>query len=46
DPAYNSSKVPWHDLYYKENYPKLQQVKARWDPKNVFRHSQSIELPG
>lgn len=45
DPAFNSSEVPWHGLYYKDNYLRLQQVKARWDPKNIFRHSQSIELP-
>jgi FAD binding domain-containing protein/berberine-like enzyme len=45
DPAYNSSAVAWHDLYYKGNYPRLQKVKAKWDPKNVFRHRQSVELP-
>ncbi len=36
----------WQYLYYKDNYPKLQQVKQRWDPLNVFNHQQSIELPG
>lgn len=35
----------WQWLYYKDNYPALQQVKARWDPGNVFSHAQSIELP-
>ena len=35
----------WQFLYYKENYDQLQQVKARWDPLNVFNHVQSIELP-
>lgn len=45
DPAWNTSGVPWHELYYKENYPKLQKVKAAWDPRNVFRHALSIELP-
>jgi hypothetical protein len=43
DPALNSSGVPWHTLYYKENYPRLQRIKARWDPRNVFRHPLSIE---
>jgi FAD/FMN-containing dehydrogenase len=42
DPEWNSSGVPWHTLYYKNNYPKLQRVKARWDPLNVFHHALSI----
>lgn len=45
DPTYNSSGVPWHYLYYKDNYPRLQRAKATWDPQNIFRHTQSIELP-
>jgi hypothetical protein len=43
DPAYNKSGVPWHDLYYLGNYPRLQQIKAKWDPRNVFRHKLSID---
>ncbi|MBX9397129.1 FAD-binding protein [Streptomyces sp. TRM72054] len=45
DPAYNTSSVPWHDLYWKQNYKRLQQVKRTWDPGNVFRHKQSVRLP-
>ncbi len=45
DPALNTSGVPWHTLYYGENYPRLQRVKARWDPRDVFRHPLSIR-PG
>lgn len=44
DPALNMSGVPWHTLYYKDNYPRLQRVKARWDPRNVFRHALSIRV--
>ncbi|MER7890102.1 BBE domain-containing protein [Micromonospora sp. NPDC094482] len=33
---------PWPDLYYGPNYRRLRQVKARWDPRNVFRHELSV----
>jgi len=42
DPALNTSGVPWHTLYYQANYPRLQRVKARWDPLNVFHHALSV----
>jgi aclacinomycin oxidase len=42
DPALNTSGVPWHTLYYKSSYPRLQRIKARWDPQDVFRHALSI----
>ncbi len=45
DPKLNTSDVPWHRLYYKDNYARLQKVKAKYDPKNVFRHRQSVRLP-
>ncbi|MFF4353085.1 FAD-binding oxidoreductase [Streptomyces sp. NPDC001530] len=45
DPVWNASGVPWFTLYWKANYTRLQQVKARWDPTDFFRHSQSIRLP-
>jgi hypothetical protein len=45
DPSHNASGVPWHDLYWKDNYPRLQRAKQRWDPADVFRHAQSVRLP-
>ncbi len=46
DPVWNTSGVPWHALYYGDNYTRLQLVKARWDPCNVFHHALSVRLPG
>ncbi|RJO70958.1 FAD-binding protein [Nocardia panacis] len=45
DPDLADSTTPWHEFYYRDNYPRLQQVKAEWDPKNRFRHNLSITLP-
>jgi len=42
DPSWNRSGVPWHTLYYQANYPRLQRIKAQWDPLNVFRHALSV----
>jgi hypothetical protein len=36
----------WSDLYYKQNYPRLQQAKATWDRNNIFNHAQSIQPAG
>lgn len=45
DPSLNTSGVPWSTLYYRENYPRLQRIKARWDPRDLFRHALSIRAP-
>lgn len=45
DPAWNTSDDPWWRLYYKDAYPRLQRAKLRWDPHDIFRHQQSVQLP-
>ncbi|TMQ94560.1 FAD-binding oxidoreductase [Actinomadura soli] len=45
DPRWNTSTVPWSELYYGRHYGKLQDVKLRWDPLDIFRHRQSVQLP-
>ncbi|HTV00051.1 MAG TPA: FAD-dependent oxidoreductase [Luteitalea sp.] len=42
DPAWNRSGVPWSAIYFHDNYHRLQQVKVRWDPLDVFHHALSI----
>jgi aclacinomycin oxidase len=46
DPTLNTSGIPWHALYYQANYPRLQRVKARWDPLDVFHHALSVRAGG
>ncbi|MBB2147650.1 FAD-binding oxidoreductase [Pedobacter gandavensis] len=43
DLEWNKSGIPWHTLYYKGNYPRLQQLKTKWDPLNIFHHALSIQ---
>lgn len=45
DPAQNTSGIPWYTLYYKDNYPRLQEIKRRYDPRNEFRHTLAIKPP-
>jgi FAD/FMN-containing dehydrogenase len=42
DPAWNTSDCPWYTMYYHGNYPRLQEIKQRWDPHDVFHHTLSI----
>jgi hypothetical protein len=42
DPTINTSGIPWERLYFKDNYPRLQEIKRRYDPRNVFHHRLSV----
>lgn len=46
DPVLNQSGVAWHELYFKSNYARLQQVKDQWDPRGVFSHALSVRPSG
>jgi FAD/FMN-containing dehydrogenase len=35
----------WAAAYHGSNYPRLQQVKARYDPTDLFHHPQTVRLP-
>ena len=45
DPNWNKTGIPWYVFYYHHNYPRLQKIKATWDPLNIFHHSLSVKLP-
>ncbi|MEI5101961.1 FAD-binding protein [Streptomyces sp. PmtG] len=42
DPRWNTSGTPWQALYFTANHARLRAVKARWDPRDVFRHALSV----
>jgi hypothetical protein len=43
DPALNTSGTPWHRLYFKDGYSRMQRIKSRWDPRNVFSHALAVQ---
>lgn len=42
---WNTSTTSVDTLYHGANYARLQQIKAVWDPNDVFRHPLSVQLP-
>jgi FAD/FMN-containing dehydrogenase len=34
----------WQHSYYGKNYEKLQEIKSKYDPENLFFYEQSIEI--
>lgn len=34
--------VDWPQLYYKDGYARLLEIKQAWDPNDIFNHAQSI----
>ncbi|HTT92470.1 MAG TPA: FAD-binding oxidoreductase [Acidimicrobiales bacterium] len=39
------SLANWQQAYYGANLPRLKQIKAKWDPDDVFHFAQSLPLP-
>lgn len=46
DPRWNTSGIAWHTLCYRDNYRRLQQIKTRWNPRDILHHDLSIRPPG
>jgi FAD binding domain/Berberine and berberine like len=46
DPKWNKTGVPWYTFYYLDHYPRLQKIKADWDPLNIFHHALSVKPKG
>ncbi|MER6915304.1 FAD-binding oxidoreductase [Streptomyces sp. NPDC000594] len=44
DPALNTSGTDWQTLYFRGNAARLRRVKARWDPRDLFRHALSVPV--
>jgi FAD/FMN-containing dehydrogenase len=41
----DSDQPDWQAAYYGPNLPRLMQIKAKYDPDDVFNGPQSIPLP-
>jgi FAD/FMN-containing dehydrogenase len=38
------TQIDWQHAYYGDNFPRLVEIKRKWDPDNLFRHPQSIPV--
>lgn len=38
----NPGMLDWETAYWGDNYPRLREIKAKYDPSNVFQYEQSI----
>ncbi|WP_205315242.1 FAD-binding oxidoreductase [Nonomuraea lactucae] len=44
-PEWNRSAMSAQELFHTSNYARLREIKATWDPHDIFRHPLSIALP-
>ncbi|GAA1853468.1 FAD-binding protein [Myceligenerans crystallogenes] len=45
DEELNTSGIAWHELYHGSTYPRLQEIKAKWDPRDAFTHALAVRRP-
>ncbi|WP_435186935.1 BBE domain-containing protein [Streptomyces sp. bgisy126] len=46
DCSINTSGIHWSEIFYEQGHPRLQRIKAAYDPHDVFRHPMSVRPAG